>query len=156
MLGLSVGCGGVTRSNGDGDGAGATDDGSGNETTTPTVPSLDEACRSECFDAFMRRATSCKLCHGTSLKSAGLDWETPGVAARLKDVPAKHTEIEPPTTQCPVGDKLIDSTNVNQSWILKKLNGQQGACGSAMPATGPLSSDDLACMTSWVGCVAAQ
>ena len=156
LLGLGMGCGGATRSSGEGDGTEVTNNVGGGAPTTAPARDLDAACRSQCSNTVLTRVGSCPLCHGKSLMLGGLDLESPGVAARLKDVPAKHIEIVPPSSQCPVGDKLIDSANVEQSWILKKLSGQQGTCGEAMPLPGALSTSDLGCMTTWIRCIAAE
>jgi hypothetical protein len=103
----------------------------------------------------------CKLCHASpgGLTSAGLDLESPNVSARLKDVPAKHTDTSPAGSvpNCPVGDKLIDSANPTESWLLKKLRGQQGECGTSMPQPPTtLTLAELNCMETYVFCVAAQ
>jgi hypothetical protein len=73
----------------------------------------------------------------------------------LKDAPAKHVEIEQPDAVCPVGDKLIDSANVDNSWLLKKINGMHGTCGQLMPLGSFLDGADRQCLTTWVRCVAA-
>jgi hypothetical protein len=88
-----------------------------------------------------------------------LDLETPGVVGRLKDVPAKHSDLAPamdPST-CPTGDKLIDSANPDASWFLKKIKGQQGGCGTAMPQPPTtLTAAETMCLETFVSCVAGK
>jgi hypothetical protein len=55
-----------------------------------------------------------------------------------------------------MGDKLIDGTNVENSWLLNKINGMQGACGERMPAGGILNQAERQCLTNWVRCVATH
>jgi hypothetical protein len=154
VLGLSVACGGRTLAEDELDGAGGSGVPAGAGGAAAT--SLDEACRTSCSDEIFNAVASCKLCHGASSKLGGLDLESPGRAARLKNVPAKHIDIALPGAQCPIGDKLIDSANVQQSWLLKKITGAQGTCGEPMPVTGPLLPEQRACLTSWIGCVASH
>ena len=51
--------------------------------------------------------------------------------------------------------KLIDSANVQDSWMLKKIRGEQASCGAQEPPVGPLPAVDLACLTTYIECVAA-
>ena len=116
-------------------------------------------CETPCaVQIFSQELVLCKLCHGDALKSSELDLERPNVTARLKDVPAKHRDLAVGATpaDCPVGDKLIDSANPEASWLLKKITKQQGNCGTAMPSTGMLKADEVACLNRYVHCVAAQ
>ena len=156
ILGLGVACGANTRSNGEVDGSGATNATGPLGTSGASATLLDEVCSTQCSEQIFSAFSSCKLCHSNALKLGELDLESPGRAARLKDTPAKHVQISVAGAQCPVGDLLIDSANVGESWILKKLNGTQGTCGDRMPAGSTLSPDQLSCMTAWVACVAEQ
>lgn len=119
--------------------------GSGGGSSTP-------GCENSCFSTIMK---TCTGCHGNVLKSAGLDLENAGVTARLKDQAATHAEVAD-KTGCPTGDKLIDSANATESWFLKKVNGQHGSCGLAMPLGAPLSATDVECLKTYVTCVAAS
>ncbi len=122
------------------------------------------ACETPCLvDLFSKQVVMCKLCHAgraapNGLQSAGLDLESPDVTARLKDVPAKHTDLAIGMTpaDCPVGDKLIDTVNPENSWLLKKIHGQQGNCGTIMPSTGMLTADQRTCVETYVYCVAGR
>ena len=109
------------------------------------------SCVTSCFTTVMK---GCTGCHGKVLKSAGLDLENAGVANRLKDQPATHAEVAD-KSGCPTGDKLIDSGNAMESWLLKKVNGQHSSCGFAMPVGPALNAADLECMKTYVTCVAA-
>jgi hypothetical protein len=95
--------------------------------------------------------TTCNGCHGAA-KLGKLDLQSAGVASRLKDVASAH-DSPGPGAQCPTGDKLVDSANVAESWLLKKITGQQGTCGTKMPAEG-LEGAQLQCMKDFVSCVA--
>jgi hypothetical protein len=107
----------------------------------------DTACINELF------ANTCTSCHTSSAPLGGLDLQSAGVAARLKDQAAKHQSVDNPA-QCPSGDKLVDSASPTESWLLKKVNGQQGSCGTQMPPGNmPVSQAELACLTAYVSCV---
>ena len=124
-------------------------------------PGPSNACETDCIrDLFAVQIVMCKLCHSArpapnGLQSSGLDLESYGFTARLKDVPAKHMDIalSMGVPNCPQGDKLIDTANPAQSWLLKKIDGQQGNCGTSMPSTGQLTFDQKACVHNYVACV---
>jgi hypothetical protein len=83
--------------------------------------------------------------------------ETPAdLAAQLKDVRATHGDLQSPAiaTDCGTDDKLIDSRDVEASWLLKKIRGQQGRCGTVMPPTGALDEAKRACIVEFATCVA--
>jgi hypothetical protein len=82
--------------------------------------------------------------------------ESRGLAARLKDVRATHGALPMPTvaSDCGTDDLLIDSDDVEASWLLRKIRGQQGSCGTAMPPNGSLSEAEQACMAEFATCVA--
>jgi hypothetical protein len=76
------------------------------------------------------------------------DLVSPGVEARLKNVAS--------TTMACMGNKYIDSTNIEGSLLLKKLTATPG-CGIQMPFAKPaLSQAKIDCIRSWVTSVAAQ
>ena len=109
-------------------------------------------CESACLKALI--ADTCKTCHGKALKLAGtLDMESDGLTARLKNKPAEHP-MPGAGAMCPTGDKLIDTMTPANSWLLKKVSGQQGTCGSAMPSGDGLAGADLTCFQTYVACVA--
>lgn len=118
-------------------------------------PYSKEPCYSTCSEEIFRDPTGCKLCHSPAFAASGLDLESPGRAARLKDVVAKHADLPVGQDACPRGDKLIDSANVQDSWMLKKIRGEQASCGAQEPPVGPLPAVDLACLTTYIECVAA-
>ncbi len=95
----------------------------------------------------------CNGCHGAGVALGKLDLGSPNVASRLKDVAAMH-DSPGMGAQCPTGDKLVNSANVAESWLLKKINGEQGNCGTVMPSTGKLNGADLTCMQAFVTCIA--
>jgi hypothetical protein len=178
VLGVLASCGGITQPLGDvegkggvggdirnagGSNAGKTSVGGGSvmpqggTTLLPqsTDPYVEESCYSACAEQILRATVGCKLCHGTAVKLAGdLDLESLGRIKRLKDVPAQHPGLRVGQEECPQGDKLIDSVNVNQSWMLKKIRGQQGNCGEQDPLGTHLSETELACLTSYIECIA--
>jgi hypothetical protein len=117
-------------------------------------PSCEVACVN---DIFQTQATLCKICHGKLLKSSMLNLEDPGYTARLKDVPAVHGDLGTGMTaaaDCPKGDMLIDSATPANSWLLKKIHGEQGNCGTPMPAATPLNAAQKTCIETYVTCVA--
>jgi hypothetical protein len=111
-------------------------------------------------------------CHSTIDRYAGLDWTDPNLAAaQLVDKVATHDDIgcnaigtpfRPCTPDeliakgCPPNALLIDSENPEESWVLKKLRGQQGPCGDQMPmAPGNAipngwNAERLACYEDWI------
>jgi hypothetical protein len=116
-------------------------------------PSCEVACVN---DIFQTQPALCKLCHTAppGLKSSMLDLASPGYTARLKNVPAVHGDLPKDKTTCTGGDKLIDTTTPANSWLLKKIQGNQGMCGDAMPNTGMLTADQKKCLETYVACVA--
>jgi hypothetical protein len=88
-------------------------------------------------------------CHNTGTKYAGLDLSDPAaIRAQMVDKPATFEDFGcqvPPEPYrectreemlalgCPPDVKLIDSANFEASWVVKKLNGEHGGCGDAMP-----------------------
>lgn len=116
-------------------------------------------CETECVKTIVTMgASACKVCHGSDplarLDMGTLDMASPGLSARLKDQASAHKGIVGDSSGCPKGDKIIDSANPDASWLLKKIKGTQGACGTVMPSTGALSATDQACMETFVRCVA--
>jgi len=109
------------------------------------------ACESTCMASII--GATCKGCHGKAIKLAGtLDLETAGYTGRLKDKPAEHPLLDA-SAMCPTGDLLIDSAAPANSWLLKKVSNQQGTCGAVMPSP-PLTSEEVACVQTYVTCVA--
>jgi len=111
------------------------------------------SCDTACITALF--SSTCTVCHKQATALGQLDLETAGVAARLKDQPAKHAEVGN-AQGCPSGDKLIDSANPSASWLLKKISKQQGDCGTPMPAPQGGSEADIACVDAYVKCVSAS
>lgn len=88
-------------------------------------------------------------CHSALDKFAGLDLTDPAsIAGQMVDKPATFGDIgcnapgmpyractadELTALGCPPNVKLIDSANLDASWVLTKLNGMHGMCGDAMP-----------------------
>lgn len=113
-------------------------------------------CENDCFLSVIDAPDGCKICHNQNLKSSGLDLESPGLTGRLKDIVATHADRATPANpeDCPIDDKLIDTKDVGASWLLKKIRGQQGLCGTSMPQLGSLSEPQRACVAEYVTCVA--
>jgi len=166
LLAWAPGCGGMTDLGPQGGASSVGGSGAGSKTAgTQGGAVATHPCESACFEK-IRAGTvaSCKLCHTSKsaaqfgLQSSGLDLESPNVTPRLKDVPAKHLDIPPSMpAMCPTGDFLIDSANPQNSWLLKKVKGQQGTCGTQMPQPPTsLRGDEIACIENYVYCVAGQ
>ena len=109
------------------------------------------ACETACLKALV--TDNCKLCHSGTVMLAGLDMDSPGLTARLKNQTADHP-MPGDGAVCPSGDKLIDTMTPANSWLLKKVSNGQGTCGSAMPSPPGLAGADLTCMQTYVACVA--
>jgi hypothetical protein len=167
LVWLGVACGGISQRQGGEGAAGSTGEqinsGAGGKHTSPTGATsgsggMVELCDAPCLRALLDQPTGCKLCHSPAFAASGLDLVSPGLAARLKDVPAKHADLSPgmSASACPMGDKLIDSADPQNSWLLKKIRGQQGQCGNAEPPIGVLQASEIACFEMYVTCVASQ
>jgi len=101
-----------------------------------------------CVTAVFTKSCGQTGCHGTTAQSASLDLVSPGFPARLLDVNAPH-ELTTAGTCTP--SKLIDSANPAMSWLLIKVLGTQGGCGSPMPfGAAKLPDADIACVTKFV------
>jgi hypothetical protein len=107
-------------------------------------------CETACMDNVL---AGCVLCHSSAAMLGKLILDGDNYTARLKDQPAKH-DAPGAGAVCPTGDKLIDSANPSESWLLKKVKNEQGNCGTVMPQGGPLSGADLMCVQDYVTCVA--
>ena len=107
---------------------------------TPAVPA--------CVSAIV--TGKCTVCHfaGAPVSFASLDLSGDFVP-RILDKNATFGGVTD-MSGCPTGAKLIDSTTPENSWFLKKLNGGQGTCGTAMPQTGPLTADEKTCVQNWI------
>ncbi len=90
-------------------------------------------------------------CHGSDTPAAMLDMESSGVSSRLVDVEASHADILDGTTaNCIAGEKRIDTMDLEDSVVIKKITGKQ-SCGSKMPvAPRTLSDADKQCVCEWV------
>jgi hypothetical protein len=96
----------------------------------------------------MKNSCSRSGCHNATLHAANLDLsDLAANAALLVDRPALHPEIgcntpgtpyrectpeELTARGCPTA-MLIDSANFENSWVVKKLKGEQMMCGGDMP-----------------------
>jgi hypothetical protein len=84
-----------------------------------------------------------------------------GLVGRVKDVPSTHSDlycgnVPCPTipAECPVDDKLVDSTDYTQSWIVKKMNDPAG-CGELMPISTTFTGEEKLCIENLVKAIAA-
>jgi hypothetical protein len=112
-------------------------------------------CETACLKAIITATgTGCGTCHSASVKldMGTLDMASPNLGMRLKDQASAHKGLTD-TSACPMGDKIIDSANPMNSWLLKKVKGQQGGCGTPMPTGGTLSAADQKCFEDFVACV---
>jgi hypothetical protein len=78
------------------------------------------------------------------MPAGDLDLVSPGVEARLYDVPS---------TQCE-GLLRVDPNDPDQSFVLVKLVGPPAGCGVRMPIVGFLSTAEIACVRAWIRDVA--
>lgn len=92
----------------------------------------------------------CHSAGGTLELGGDLDLTSPGVGARLLNASATHAGVDlDGGATCPPA-KLIDAANPAASWLLVKINGAQGTCGSAMPQVGTLTSTEKKCISDYV------
>lgn len=125
--------------------------GAGTGGAAPGQPGLnvDTKCLTDVF------AKSCTIpsCHAPPV-AAGLDLDSPNVNTRLIDVVATHGSASP-STGCVANQKLIDSANPDQSWLILKLSTDGKTCGLPMPIGSPLTSDETNCLKKYAQDVAA-
>ncbi len=144
------GAGGTTTGGGGTGGAGGTATGGGGTGGTAAAP-CDAPTLVFMVDGPMGGCNGA-TCHiPTNSQVFPPDLITPGVAARVKDVASLATG------SCP-GRKYVDSANIENSLILKKLQTQTPptGCGLQMPFGLPMTSQDkIDCIRSWVTAVAA-
>lgn len=118
-------------------------------------------CESACIDKlFTSDPLTCKLCHSNDLALGGLNLST-GYTARLKDQPSKHLDGMDPEMPLPASAgcmpaSLINTANPGESWLWKKVNKLQGMCGDKMPQTSEIKATDLACIKTYIECVAQK
>ena len=88
------------------------------------------------------------ICHGgqSSDPAADLDLTSPGIAARLVNVPAE---------EC-AGLVRIDPANPDNSFLLGKIIEPPAGCGDRMPLVGLLSANEIACIRAWIHGIAAE
>jgi hypothetical protein len=104
------------------------------------------------LEALLVRACWGIGCHGNNTPGANLDLQTPGVQARLVDVPATHLHILPEsdTYYCDPSELLVDAENPDESLMLTKVIGTH-SCGAAMPIKpDTISSDEIVCLRQWI------
>lgn len=156
----SVGGGLVGAGGGAGEGAVAGGSaGTGGDIYVGGTGGMQPACDVE---AVLRASCGRVGCHDARSRVAELDLHTPGVQARLIDVPATYADISCPDPNggplpvvcvpatCVPGAKLIDLENPENSVLLRKIAGTQ-SCGEPMPiAPGTLSDSDRTCLEEWL------
>lgn len=111
----------------------------------PTDPSSEPApTAGGCPDVAVIFEDNCSagVCHDAEDPVSALDLASPGLEARLVDVPSTCGEL-----------MLIDSADPAASFLLQKLGTVAPDCGSSMPLGGRLDTDDLDCIEEWVDSV---
>jgi len=84
-------------------------------------------------------------CHDAVEPESNLDLVSPGVALRLRNVPA---------TRC-AGRLRVDPADPDGSFLLEKLGRDDPECGDRMPLLAvPLSAPTIACVREWVESIA--
>lgn len=85
-------------------------------------------------------------CHGANNPSAGLDLVSPGMAARLVNVPARTCENQ----------TRVVPDNVNAGYLIVKLH-VAPPCGDQMPVGGaPLSNQEIECVAAWAAALGSD
>jgi hypothetical protein len=117
--------------------AGMSTSGSGGALPLPTL---------DCdYQTIITKSCAAAACHRATLTQGSLDLTVnDGLRSRIVNVPAAHstidcnpdpvayTECVPPPAACTPGDKYIDTAVPANSWLIKKLDVQNG-CGDQMP-----------------------
>ena len=113
------------------------------ELTNPSrfLDDQGDACADMDVVAEILAADTCSNsgCHDVDAPAAGLDLQSPGVAARLLDVASNNCSDR----------LLIDSGNRGTGYFLESLE-QTPSCGSQMPIGAPLSAEQIGCLQAWV------
>lgn len=85
-------------------------------------------------------------CHGSSASAAGLDLTDGAALAALVDVASADAP----------GETLVIPGDADGSYLVKKLRGEAGIVGDAMPPGGtPLDADKIALVVDWIDAGAA-
>ncbi|MEO6601659.1 MAG: hypothetical protein ABIQ16_17415 [Polyangiaceae bacterium] len=118
-----------------------------------TQPGLNVSTK--CLTDIFAASCSSIGCHAgpAAVAAARLDLSSANVNTRLIDVLATH-ELAPIDAPCVAGQKLIDSANPDQSWLVRKLTAAGATCGSRMPIGPELPADEMACVTKYAQDVA--
>ena len=90
-------------------------------------------------------------CHDKGTFTNDLDLISPGVKARLLDVPAAHSGLGDAGVSC-MPAKLVDTQDGLKSWLYIKLAGMQGdttTCGFSMPLASSVTDPEKACYTAY-------
>jgi len=167
------GTGGATGGIGGIGGTGATSVNGGTGGTSGTGGTNPFGCD---VDVALMKSCGRSGCHSETAHYAGLVFTTSAVGPSLVDAPATHSDIdcaqpgemfrpctpaELPAT-CPPNALLIDSANVEASWILRKLDPAfvEDSCGIGMPAAPGNSASSgwteerRLCLQTWIRWVA--
>jgi len=93
------------------------------------------------------------ICHAMGGEAvAGIDFASPGIAARLVNKTSTSASCSPVTTPY-----LVPNSNPAQGLLLQKLM-DPPPCGLIMPfggGGGPVTTEDSACLNDWATAVAA-
>jgi hypothetical protein len=119
-------------------------------------PDAVPTCVTQLFSVASAKCSTA-VCHLAGSTSNSLDLSSSNVAMRLINVNATHdgVDLDGGGVTCPTA-KLIDTSTPAASWLLVKINGMQGSCGSQMPLIGSITSTDKACLTNWVDSLASD
>ena len=90
------------------------------------------------------------VCHGGATPPGGLNLASEGVRSRLVGVAATGTGCDSGA----VGRVLIDTSDVDKSYLLEKIESTTPQCGGTMPLTGRLTDAEKACIRTWATALA--
>jgi hypothetical protein len=76
------------------------------------------------------------------------------IAPTFKDIYCGNVPCPEIPAECPEGVKLVDSANVENSWMLQKITDAKG-CGVAMPPSVTFAAEDRLCVENLVKAIAA-
>jgi len=103
--------------------------------------------------------TTCmtSFCHSGKAEALGKPYDlvTAPVWKRMFNQPASYDDgfgTGTKSANCPTTPaKLIDSLTPADSWVLKKITGEQGMCGGGMPAMGGITNATTKkCFQDWI------
>jgi len=103
------------------------------------------------LDALFEDRCGTSVCHEGDGAGGGVDLISDGVAARLVDVPATGKD------DCVPSSVLVDSSDLDASYMLEKLTSSRPECGDPMPLLqAQLTAGEVACVREWAAALVEE